>query len=37
MRVLGFTGGDAEAELELGKDCSHLFHSMNELSALLTA
>ena len=35
MRVLGFTGGDAEAELELGKDRSDLFHGMNELPALL--
>jgi hypothetical protein len=37
MRVLGFTGGDAEAKLELGKNYSHLFRSMNELPALLTA
>jgi HAD superfamily hydrolase (TIGR01509 family) len=35
MRVLGFTGGDAKAELELAAECTTVFHSMNELPALL--
>jgi HAD superfamily hydrolase (TIGR01509 family) len=35
MRVLGFTGGDPEAELELGAICEDLFHRMSDLPALL--
>lgn len=37
MRVLGFTGGDAKAELELElrAECACVFHHMNELPALL--
>ena len=35
MRVLGFAGGDATAELELAAECAHVFHHMNELPALL--
>jgi HAD superfamily hydrolase (TIGR01509 family) len=35
MRVLGFTGGDPEVELELGAVCAELFHRMSDLPALL--
>jgi HAD superfamily hydrolase (TIGR01509 family) len=35
MRVLGFTGGDPRAELELGSICKDLFHRMSDLPALL--
>jgi HAD superfamily hydrolase (TIGR01509 family) len=35
MRVLGFTGGDPGAELELGAVCADLFHRMCDLPALL--
>jgi HAD superfamily hydrolase (TIGR01509 family) len=35
MRVLGFTGGDPRAELELGAICKDLFHRMSDLPALL--
>jgi HAD superfamily hydrolase (TIGR01509 family) len=35
MRVLGYTGGDAHAISELGTECAELFHSMDELPALL--
>jgi beta-phosphoglucomutase-like phosphatase (HAD superfamily) len=35
MRVLGFTGGDPEAELQLGAVCPNLFHRMSDLPALL--
>ena len=37
MRVLGFTGGDPEAELELGAACADLFHRMSDLPAMLQA
>jgi beta-phosphoglucomutase-like phosphatase (HAD superfamily) len=35
MRVLGFTNGDPEAELELGAVCADIFHRMSDLPALL--
>jgi HAD superfamily hydrolase (TIGR01509 family) len=35
MRVLGFAGGDAEAELEMGEVCADVFHRMCDLPALL--
>ena len=35
MRVLGFAGSDSNAALELAADCACVFHSMNELPALL--
>ena len=35
MPVLGFTGGDPEAERELGAVCADLFHRMSDLPALL--
>jgi HAD superfamily hydrolase (TIGR01509 family) len=35
MRVSGFTGGDPEAELQLGAVCPNLFHRMSDLPALL--
>ena len=35
MRVLGYTAGDARAVSELGAECAELFHSMDELPALL--
>ena len=35
MRVLGFAGGDVEAERELAAECACVFHRMNELQALL--
>jgi HAD superfamily hydrolase (TIGR01509 family) len=35
MRVLGFTAGCPEAELELGGVCADLFHRMCDLPALL--
>ena len=35
MRVLGFAGGDARAELELRAEGACVFHRMNELPALL--
>ena len=35
MRVLGFTGGDPEIELELGAAGADLFHRMSDLPALL--
>jgi HAD superfamily hydrolase (TIGR01509 family) len=37
MPVLGFTGGDPEAEHELGAVCADLFHRMSDLPALLQA
>jgi len=36
MRVLGYTAGDAHAISELGTECADLFHSMDELPALLS-
>jgi len=36
MRVLGYTAGDARAMSELGTECADLFHSMDELPALLS-
>jgi beta-phosphoglucomutase-like phosphatase (HAD superfamily) len=36
MRVLGYTAGDARAMSELGTECAELFHSMDELPALLS-
>ena len=36
MRVLGFTGGDPGAELELGAICEDLFHRMTDLPGLLS-
>ena len=36
MRVLGYTAGDARAMSELGSECADLFHSMDELPALLS-
>jgi beta-phosphoglucomutase-like phosphatase (HAD superfamily) len=35
MRVLGFTGGCPESELELRGVCADLFHRMRDLPALL--
>jgi HAD superfamily hydrolase (TIGR01509 family) len=35
MRVLGYTAGNARAMSELGAECTDLFHSMDELPALL--
>ena len=35
MPVLGFTGGDPEAKLELGAVCADLFDRMSDLPALL--
>lgn len=35
MRVLGFAGGDAMAELELKAEGARVFHHMNELPGLL--
>ena len=35
MRVLGYTGGDAQRMAELGTECAELFHNMAELPALL--
>jgi HAD superfamily hydrolase (TIGR01509 family) len=35
MRVLGYTAGNARAMSELGAECADLFHSMDELPALL--
>jgi HAD superfamily hydrolase (TIGR01509 family) len=35
MRALGFVGSDGKAALELAADCACVFHSMNELPALL--
>jgi HAD superfamily hydrolase (TIGR01509 family) len=35
MRVLGFTGGDPDVELELGAICEDLFHRMSDLPGLL--
>ena len=37
MRVLGYTGGDPEAELELGAVCGELLHRMSDLPAMLQA